>query len=188
MKFISSDISNEMNVKQIIQNILNKTIIPNDINKQIIEYIFPKRLYPIKIIYEIKDRKTYDLTYDTFYMDYTLFVFQLSKAILIKDIYFNHKRLLPHLRSDVLYFTKNVLQYTLHKKTVHTYFNIFVIIFYEIYTYFYYKIKYECLFYHSYCEINEKCYNLLNNYLYLYINENSKIQKKINKNTSSKNN
>jgi hypothetical protein len=169
MKFISFDILDEMNVYQTIQKILNKTIIPNDINKQIMEYIFPTRIDPIKVIYEIRDHEIYD----AFQIDYNLFVFQLTKAILIKDIYFNHKRLFPHLRNDVLYFTKNILQYTLYKKTIETYFDIFVIIYCEIYIHFYRKTKYECLFYHAYYDINEKCYNLLKNYLYLYINENS---------------
>ena len=57
MKFISFDILDEMNVYQAIQKILNKTIIPNDINKQIMEYIFPTRNDPIKVIYEIRDHE-----------------------------------------------------------------------------------------------------------------------------------
>ena len=169
MKFISFKISNEMNVKEYIQSILNKTVLWNDINKLIIEYIFPIRINPIRIIYEIKDHKTYDI----FYMDYDLFVFQLTKTILIKYIYFNHKRLFPHLRNDVLYFTKNIIQYKVYKKTILTYFDVFVLIYNEIYTSFYHNIKFECLYYQPYYEINEKCYNLLNNYLYLYINGNT---------------
>lgn len=165
MKFISFGISDEMNVYQIIQNLLNKTIIPNDINKQIMEYIFPTRIDPIKVVYEIKDRSTYDLTYDSFQMDYNLFVFQLTKTILIKYIYFNDKRLFPYLRNDVLYFKRDVLQYNLYKKTIQTYFDIFVIIYSEIYVHFYRKTRFECLFYHTYYDINEKCYNLLKNYL-----------------------
>ena len=160
MQLISFNIPNEINPKLFTNKILNNYKLPNDIVNIIQEYIYGNHNKPIKFIYEVKDRKTWDLHYGYFNIDYDLFVYRITNFIIYKHIYFDEKRLIPYLRNDKLFFINNI-----NHNIIYDYYFIFVTLYNEIYSYFYNNEKYECLYYNSYHDINEKCYNLLNNYL-----------------------
>ena len=161
MRLISFNIPNDINPKLFTKHVLNTYELPNDILIHIKEFIYGNNDEKnIKFIYEIKDRKTWDIYYEIVNIDYNLFIFQLSNFILYKYVYFNEKRLTPYLRNDKYFFITEV-----NHNLINNYYTIFILLYNELYSYFYNETKYECLYYNSYHEINDKCYILLNNYI-----------------------
>lgn len=152
--------SPSINIYLYLKKLLTHLNIKEDNQETIIEYIIPFRQHNIKILYLLNNNETLEEFIHHTYMDFNLFIYQLTKTIIFKYKYFKSKQVIALDQKDMLLLSK-ITQSC--KQLIIDNQSLFFKLFIEIYLDFFNKKQYHCLYYNSYFDINEKYYNILNN-------------------------
>lgn len=149
------------NLNCILKNILNNTILNNDIFKHIYSFILPCNNHnykSIQILYIIQD-----LYLSKYNINYTVFIDKFIKCMFIKKKYFKDKNLSPYKKNDIYYFKKGISsKYTKHIEQLN-YLQLYIFI---------YQYYHNCYTYNLFINsFDSKFYNFINNYFnnFIYI-------------------